>query len=87
MQAFVVELANEPGSLATVCEALVAGGINITGMAGAAAGSTGSFAFTAEDEAGTRAILGARGWTIARSGWWTLPSSIGRGRSRPQRGT
>ncbi|MGZ8562583.1 MAG: hypothetical protein ACXWWU_03085 [Candidatus Limnocylindria bacterium] len=68
MQAFIVELANQPGSLATVCEALGAGGINITGMAGAVAGSTGSFAFSAEDEAGTRAILGARGWTYREVG-------------------
>jgi hypothetical protein len=68
MQAFIVELANQPGSLATVCEALGAGGINITGMAGATAGSTGSLAFSAEDEAGTRAILGARGWTYREVG-------------------
>ena len=43
MQAFIVELANQPGSLATVCEALGASGVNITGVAGATSGSTGSF--------------------------------------------
>ena len=68
MQAFIVELANQPGSLATVCEALGAGGINITGIAGATAGSTGSVAFSAEDEAGARAILQAHGWTSREVG-------------------
>ena len=42
MQAFIVELANQPGSLATVCEALGASGVNITGVAGATSGSTAS---------------------------------------------
>jgi hypothetical protein len=68
MQAFIVELANQPGSLATVCEALGAGGVNITGMAGTATGATGSFVFAADDEAGARAILAARGWTYREVG-------------------
>lgn len=62
MQAFIVELANRPGSLATVCEALGSAGVNITGMAGAAAGATGSLAFTADDPARARAVLDAHGW-------------------------
>lgn len=62
MQAFIVDLANRPGSLAAVCEALGAGGINIGGSAGSTAGSTGSLAFTAEDQAGAHAILEAGGW-------------------------
>jgi hypothetical protein len=61
VKAFIVDLANRAGSLASVCEALAAGGINIGGTAGAAAGSAGSFAFTAEDEAGARAVLDAHG--------------------------
>ncbi len=61
MKAFIVDLANRAGSLAAVCEALAAGGINIGGIAGAAAGSAGSFAFTAEDEAGARAVLDTHG--------------------------
>ncbi len=63
MQAFIVDLANRPGTLADVCEALGAGGINITGTAGSVAGSGGSLAFTAEDHAGARATLNAGGWT------------------------
>ena len=64
MKAFIVDLANRAGSLASVCEALAAGGINIggtAGTAGTAAGSAGSFAFTADDEAGARAVLDAHG--------------------------
>ena len=68
MQAFIVELANQPGSLATVCEALGASGVNITGVAGATSGSTGSFAFTADDEAGARAVLDAQGWSYRQVG-------------------
>ena len=44
-----------------MCEALGAGGVNIAGLAGAAAGATGSFAFTADNEAGARSILDAHG--------------------------
>jgi hypothetical protein len=63
MQAFIVELPNRPGSLAAVCKALGAGGINISGVAGATAGEVGSLAFTADDHAGARAVLEAGGWT------------------------
>ena len=62
MQAFIVELPNQPGSLARVCEALGARGINISAFAGATAGEVGSLAFTAEDHAGARAVLDANGW-------------------------
>lgn len=63
MQAFIVDLANRPGSLAAVCEALGARGINISGTAGAAAGEVGSLAFTADDHAGARSVLDAHGWS------------------------
>ncbi len=62
MQAFIVDLANRPGSLAAVCEALGAGGINIGGTVGATAGPVGSLAFTADDHAKARGILDAHGW-------------------------
>lgn len=68
MKAFIVDLTNRPGSLATVCEALGAGGVNIGGIAGAAAGSTGSFAFTADDEAGARAVLDGHEWIYREVG-------------------
>lgn len=63
MQAFIVDLANRPGSLAAVCEALGARGINISGTAGATAGEVGSLAFTADDHAGARSVLDAHGWS------------------------
>lgn len=62
MQAFIVDLPNRPGSLAAVCEALGAGGINISASAGATAGDGGSLAFTADDHAGARSVLEANGW-------------------------
>jgi len=64
MRAFIVELANRPGSLASVAEALGARGINITGTAGATAGDHGSLALTADDEDGARSTLQANGWTF-----------------------
>jgi hypothetical protein len=62
MNAFIVELPNQPGSLAMVAEAVAERGINITGVAGATSGDMGSVAFTSDDEAGTRTALGAKGW-------------------------
>ena len=64
MQAFIVDLPNRPGSLAEVCEALGAGGINILATAGATAGDVGSLAFAADDHAGARGVLQAHGWSF-----------------------
>jgi hypothetical protein len=63
MQAFIVDLPNRPGSLAAVCEALGARGINISATAGATVGDVGSLAFTADDHAGARSVLDAHGWS------------------------
>jgi len=62
MSAFIVELPNSPGSLAMLSEAVAERGINITGAAGATAGQVGSMAFTTDDDAATRTVLGERGW-------------------------
>jgi len=62
MKAFIVELPNQPGSLAMVAEAAAEKGINITGVAGATSGELGSVSFTTDDESGTRTALGAKGW-------------------------
>jgi len=62
MKAFIVELPNQPGSLAMVAEAVAEKGINITGVAGATSGELGSVSFTTDDESGTRTALGAKGW-------------------------
>ena len=62
MNAFIVELPNQPGSLAMVAEAVAEKGINITGVAGATSGEMGSVSFTTDDESGTRKALGEKGW-------------------------
>jgi len=62
MNAFIVELPNQPGSLAMVAEAVAARGINITAFAGATSGELGSVSFTTDDESGTRSALGEKGW-------------------------
>ena len=62
MNAFIVELPNQPGSLAMVAEAVAERGINITGFAGATSGELGSVVFTTDDESATRNALGEKGW-------------------------
>jgi hypothetical protein len=62
MNAFIVELPNQPGSLAMIAEAVAERGINITGIAGATSGELGTVSFTTDDESGTRNALGEKGW-------------------------
>ena len=62
MQAFIVDLPNRPGSLADVSEALGAGGVNINATGATTSGSTGTVAFSADDEAAARGVLQANGW-------------------------
>jgi len=57
MRAFIVELQNNPGSLATVAEAIAERGINITGVTGATCGGSGSLGIITNDEASTKAVL------------------------------
>ena len=60
MNAFIVDLKNQPGELARLAEAIAQKGINITGFSGATAGGSGSVTLITNDEAGTRtAITGA----------------------------
>lgn len=62
MQAFIIEAPNRPGSLADICEAVAAGGANITGVTGATAGGAGQVALITDDMDGTRAVIQAHGW-------------------------
>jgi hypothetical protein len=62
MNAFVVELPNQPGSLAMIAEAVAERGINITAFAGATSGELGTVSFTTDDESATRNALGEKGW-------------------------
>lgn len=57
MNAFLVDLKNKPGALADVAEALASKGVNITGVAGATCGDSGTAAIMTGDPATTRQVL------------------------------
>ena len=61
MHAFLVELPNQPGSLAGLSAALADRGINIAGIAGATCGASGSVGLITNDEEITRSVLSGRG--------------------------
>jgi hypothetical protein len=63
MNAFIVDLKNRPGEVATVAEALATKGINITGFTGATCGDSGTVVLTTSDEAATRRALTDAGHT------------------------
>lgn len=63
MNAFIVDLKNQPGELAKVAEAIAGQGVNITGFTGATCGDTGTVALTTSDEAATRRALTDGRWT------------------------
>ena len=68
MNAFIIELENRPGSLASVAEAIAQRGINITSASGATVGNKGSVAILTNDEAGTRSVLEAGGFAYREIG-------------------
>jgi hypothetical protein len=57
MHAFLIDLENKPGALATVAEALGAKGINITAVTGATCGDSGRAAITTADDAAARSVF------------------------------
>ncbi len=57
MRAFIVDMDNAPGSLASVAAAVAERGVNITGIAAAASGGAGLVAFLADDPDGAMAAL------------------------------
>ena len=57
MTAFLVDLENKPGALASIAEALGATGVNITGVSGASCGDSGRAAITTADDVTTRTVL------------------------------
>jgi hypothetical protein len=63
MNAFIVDLKNQPGELAKVAEAIAGQGVNITGFTGATCGDSGTIALTTSDEAATRRALTDGRWT------------------------
>lgn len=56
MSAFVVPFKNEPGQLATLCEAMAAQDVNLI-LCGIGHGESGTVALVADDEAGARSVL------------------------------
>ena len=57
MQAFMIELADKPGALADVAEAIAAKGVNIVAVSGSVCGETGKVAIATDNDANTRAAL------------------------------
>ena len=57
MNAFIVDLTNQPGELARLTDAIAQKGINITSFAGATAGGSGAVVVVTNDEAGTRKAI------------------------------
>jgi hypothetical protein len=56
VSAFMVELKNQPGSLADLCEAIATRGVNLV-LCGTTHGDAGTVAFIADDEPAARAAL------------------------------
>jgi hypothetical protein len=56
MSVFTVDLKNQPGELARLCEAMAASGINLV-LSATALGAGGTIVFIADDEAGAEAVL------------------------------
>ena len=60
---FVVQLKNEPGSLAVLSEALAARGVDLRAIGGGGLGGSGHVIMTTADDDATRAILDDGGYT------------------------
>jgi hypothetical protein len=59
---FVVELPNQPGSLAALAEALAAAGVDLRAIGGGSMGPVGHVIMTTADDDGARAVLEAGGY-------------------------
>jgi hypothetical protein len=64
VSAFMVELKNQPGSLADLCEAMATRGVNLV-LCGTTHGDAGTVAFIADDDAAARAALAGAGIEFA----------------------
>ena len=60
---FVVQLKNEPGSMATLAEALAARGVDLRAIGGGGIGDAGHVIMTTADDDTTKAILDEGGYT------------------------
>jgi hypothetical protein len=57
VNAFIVDLKNQPGELARITETVAAKSINLTGFSGATCGDSGTVVLTTDDEAAIRRVL------------------------------
>ena len=64
MSVFTVDLANQPGELARLCEAMAGRGINLV-LSAIAREDSGTVAFIADDEAGAQEVLDGAGLRYA----------------------
>ena len=60
---FVVQLKNEPGSMATLAEALADRGVDLRAIGGGGIGDTGHVIMTTADDATTKQVLDEGGYT------------------------
>ena len=71
--AFLVELADTPGALADVTEAIAAKGVNITSVSGTTCGEMARIAIATDDNAQTRAALAESGAKFDQKEITTVP--------------
>ena len=64
MNVFIVELKDQPGTLAGLAEALASKGINIESIAGVESGGSGTLALLTNDEDSARRALGEAGYSV-----------------------
>lgn len=64
MNVFIVELKDQPGTLAGLAEALASKGINIESIAGVESAGGGTVALLTNDEDSARRALGEAGYTV-----------------------
>ena len=60
---FVVQLKNEPGSMATLAETLAARGVDLRAIGGGGLGNSGHVIMTTADDATTKQVLDEGGYT------------------------
>jgi hypothetical protein len=87
MTAFLVDLENKPGALATVAEALGAKGVNITGVSGASCGDSGRAVITTSDDVAARTVLQGlkntfKEFEVTESSLAHTPGSLGKAARR-----
>jgi hypothetical protein len=61
---FVVQLPNEPGAMATLAERLASRGVDLRAIGGGSIGDSGHVIMTTNEDAETRAVLEADGYTF-----------------------